>query len=234
MKSTFSIAAIAIIVGLNVAHAQNNLVITTQALVVIENAASSICYNISQGGGETKTTTIVNGAMDQVADLHVTGSGELDTENYRGVVRSELSATLRTSQDCKKSVFDSLVIRMIPTLQAETGLPISQGVHLRPRTNEQPSIDCNNTNEPVELLLCADADLALWDGRMGQIYRQRMQQQLNQQSQQALRQSQRDWIKARYVNCNVPKTGAWSTSDLAPAKPCILEMTKRRVADLTK
>src|SRR5262249_10151065 len=133
-----------------------------------------------------------------------------------------------------KSVFDILVIRMIPAITAETGLPISQSVHLKPRTVEQPSVgvDCQSTNEPVEELLCADADLAFWDGRMGQIYHQRLQQ-LSQSGQQTLRQSQRNWLKIRDATCNVPREGNWSATDLAPAKPCILQITKQRVDELT-
>src|SRR5262249_32886333 len=120
---------IATLIGLHPAKAQNDLGAKTQALVVIESAANSICYNVSQGG--EKTTTILNGTMHKVASLNITGSAQLRTEHYRGVLQTELADTLKSSQDCKKSVFDTLVIRMIPTITADTGLPISRSVYLK-------------------------------------------------------------------------------------------------------
>jgi uncharacterized protein YecT (DUF1311 family) len=217
------------LLGLDCASAQNDLGRQTQALVVIETAANSICYNVEQRGGETDT--ILNGAIDKVTDLNVKGSAQLSSDEYRGVLQGELSNTLKFTQDCKKAVFDTLVTKMLPTAFTDTGLPVSGIVHLRPRTGEKPSVDCNKPNEPIENLLCADADLAEWDGRMGQTY-QRKLSGLNPNGQAVLRQRQRDWLKIRDATCNVPKTGNWNAGDLAPAKPCILQMMKQRVAEL--
>jgi uncharacterized protein YecT (DUF1311 family) len=230
MNAVFLGGFAAAVIGVNVANAQASLVVVTQALVIIQNTADKICYDVKQGGESTKD--IVNSTVDNVASLHVSGSEQVQNEQYKGVIQEQLSQVLKISVDCKKSVFDMLVIRLIPTVTADTGLPVDRGVHLRPRTNEQPSISCSKTNEPVETLLCADADLALWDGHMGQIYQQRLQA-LGSNGQSSLRQSQRDWIKARAINCKVPKDGTWNANDLAPAKPCILQMTKQRVAELT-
>jgi uncharacterized protein YecT (DUF1311 family) len=212
---------------LNTANAQSDVASKTQALTVISNAVNSICYNVAQSGEQTNM--IVSGTMDRVASL--TGSGELRTEHYRGVVQTELVEVMKITQDCKKDVFSSLVVRMIPTITNDTGLPIDRGIYLRPRTTEQPSIDCGRTNEPLEDLICADADLAAWDGRMGQIYHEKMRVR-DADEQKVLQQSQRDWIKTRYANCNVPKAGSWGPMDLAPAKPCVLLMTKQRISVL--
>jgi uncharacterized protein YecT (DUF1311 family) len=230
MRCVHLVFALPPLVWLNVAHAQDSLVAQTQALVVIANAANSICYSVTQGG--EKTTAIVNSAIQEVASLKIQGSEELASESYKGVVQSELAATLKFTQECRKSVFDTLVVRMLPTLTSNTGLPVSRSVHLRPRTVELPSIDCNRTNEPVEDLLCADADLAEWDGRMGKLYRNKMAR-LSGDDQHLLRQRQRDWIKNRDSYCKVPKAGNWSPEEMAPEKPCILEMIKQRVAELT-
>lgn len=221
----------ALLVGLNSANAQDDLRAKTQALVVIQNAANSICYDVKQGGGQT--AAILNGTIDKVADLNIKGSEQLTTEQYHGVVQTDLATTLKFTQDCKKSVFDILVVRMLPMVTSDTGLSVSQSFYLRPRTVERPSIDCDSTNEPVENLLCADADLAEWDGRMGKLYHQKMKQ-LDASERKRLLQDQRNWIKIRAANCNVSKTGTWNPAELAPAKPCILQMTKRRVTELTK
>jgi hypothetical protein len=47
----------------------------------------------------------------------------------------------------------------------------STSANLRPRIHEQPSkgINCTSQREPIERLICADADLAEWDARMDAI-----------------------------------------------------------------
>jgi uncharacterized protein YecT (DUF1311 family) len=217
------------VIGLDCANAQNDLGLQTKALVAIEAAANSICYNVDQGGGQTNA--ILNGTIDIVNDLSIKGSGRLANQQYQGVLRDQLADTLKFTQDCRRNVFDTLVMRMLPKVLTDTGLSVSQSVHLVPRTGQKPSIDCNRTNEPIENLLCADADLAEWDGRMGQIY-QRKLRQLSSDDQRSLRQRQREWLSIRDVTCRVSKTGSWNAADLAPAKPCILQMMKQRVAEL--
>jgi uncharacterized protein YecT (DUF1311 family) len=217
------------LIGLGCANADNELGRQTEALVVIGTFVEKMCYTVDTGGGQTDT--VLNGAFDQVSALNVKGSGQLTREEYHGVIREQLANTLKFTEDCKIKLFDSLVDRMLPTVKIDTGLPVSQGVHLTARTGQKPSIDCNKPNEPIENLLCADADLAEWDGRMGQTYQRKMSG-LSSNGQAALRQRQRDWLKIRDATCNVPKTGNWNVGDLAPAKPCILQMMKQRVAEL--
>jgi uncharacterized protein YecT (DUF1311 family) len=217
------------VIELDCANAQNDLSLQTKALVAIEQAANSICYNVGQGGGQANT--ILNGTIDIVNDLNIKGSGQLANQQYQGVLREQLHDTLRFTQDCRRSVFDTLVARMLPKVLADTGLSVSQSVHLIPRTGQNPSVDCNRTNEPIENLLCADADLAEWDGRMGQIY-QRKLRQLSSDDQRSFRQRQREWLNIRDATCRVSKSGSWNAADLAPAKPCILQMMKQRVAEL--
>jgi uncharacterized protein YecT (DUF1311 family) len=125
-----------------------------------------------------------------------------------------------------------------PSEQQGTKAPIapepgSQIVYLRPRTVERPSagISCTAPQGPIEVLICADADLALEDARLDQTYRKKLDE-LGAQRREVLRQSQRDWLNLRNANCNVPKAGNWSAANLAPAKPCILQMTRQRVAEL--
>jgi uncharacterized protein YecT (DUF1311 family) len=217
------------LIGLDCANAQNELVLQTIALVKIADTANNICLNVGQGGGQTDT--VLSGAIDTVNNLNIKGSGQLTSQQYQGVLREQLADILKYTQDCKKSIFDTLVVKMLPKVLTDTGLPVSQSVHLIPRTGQEPSINCDRTNEPIENLLCADADLAEWDGLMGQIY-QRTLKQLSPDDQRSLRQRQREWLKIRDATCRVSKTGSWNAADLAPAKPCILQMMKQRVAEL--
>jgi uncharacterized protein YecT (DUF1311 family) len=235
MRLLVSSLATAILIGTAPAKAQNDLAAKTQALVVIETAVNSICYNVDQSG--EKTRTILSGTLNKVASLNIPGTAQIQSDSWRGVLQNELFDALKYTQECKQRVFEVLVVRMLPTIPTDTGLSVKQSILLRPRTTEQPSqgVDCNRPNEPVENLLCADADVALWDGRMGQVYRQRMQQLGGWQSQQGqvLRQKQIAWLKVRDSTCRVPRSGNWSAKDLAPAKPCILQMTKERFTELT-
>jgi uncharacterized protein YecT (DUF1311 family) len=229
------------LVGVSPTYAQDDLTNQARALVVIAETANSICYSVSQGGRQNATslsgesTAKLNDASAKVADLNVKGSAQITSTDYQGLFQGELASALNNSQNCKKSVFDVLVVKLLPTVTSQTGLPGTQGIHLTPRTVEQPSpgVDCRNTNEPIEDLLCADADLAKADGRMGRLYQQRMQQ-LSAADKTSLRQQQRNWIRLRDATCNIPISGSLSVAELAPTKPCILKLTQQRTNDLVQ
>jgi uncharacterized protein YecT (DUF1311 family) len=110
--------------------------------------------------------------------------------------------------------------------KSETPMPSS---FLIPRTTQQPSVDCAKPNEPIEFLICADAELAEWDGRMTQIYKVKLNDGRNQE---AFRRQQRTWLESRDTRCDVPKRGSWSIAQLAPKKACILQMMKERTSTL--
>jgi uncharacterized protein YecT (DUF1311 family) len=79
-------------------------------------------------------------------------------------------------------------------------------------------------------LICGDADVAEWDGRMGVTYRQLMQR-LSSDNQIAVRQQQREWIKQRDAVCRLPVRGS-SMDEIAATKPCVLQMIRQRLAQL--
>src|SRR5262245_47887481 len=108
----------------------------------------------------------------------------------------------------------------------------STSANLRPRIHEQPSkgINCTSQKEPIERLICADADLAEWDARMDAIYTRRLNDGRNKER---FRQEQSNWIALRDTQCKIPKAGNSSAAELAPAKPCVLRMMQDRVAELT-
>jgi uncharacterized protein YecT (DUF1311 family) len=114
--------------------------------------------------------------------------------------------------------------------QANLAPPPPSQDSLTPRTYQQPSrgVDCARPNEPIELLICADAELAESDGQMGSAYARKLPAAGN-----ALRQQQRDWIARRDAQCRVPKNGNWSVAELAPLKACILRMTRQRLNELS-
>jgi len=205
----------------------------TQALGVIAETANAICYTIRPEGrivqgtlsGEVKTK--LTNAVSTLNDLKI----ERSTVEYEGVVQEALASTLQDSQMCKRSIFDRLVVIMVPTVQ-NTDLPITKSVHLNPRRAEnEPSISCSRITEPLEKLLCADDDLAKWDGRMGQLYWGRMRQ-LSASGQQRLKQQQLNWISRRNVTCRYNPLESYTLAELAPAKPCILQMTMQRAKEL--
>jgi uncharacterized protein YecT (DUF1311 family) len=208
-----------------------------EALGVIQETANSICYTVRQDGqvvhgaisGATRAT--LDDAISRIKSLNISGIAQLTEQDYQGVQQDALPNALDSSQTCKRAIFDKLVVIMVPGV-ADTGLPVSRSVHLNPRRPEhKPSIDCSNTNEPLEELLCADDDLAQWDGRMGQLYWTRMRQ-LPLDSRRVLKQQQLSWIQSRNVTCNYSPLETYSLDELAPAKPCILQMTRRRAEEL--
>jgi uncharacterized caspase-like protein len=111
--------------------------------------------------------------------------------------------------------------------QIEARLPPSNT--LIPRTNQQASFNCSKPSEPLEQLICADAELAEWDGRMGSVYFRKRDDGRNRVQ---YIQQQRDWIARRDAQCQVPKSGDWSIASLTPLKPCILEAIKQRYNEL--
>jgi len=209
-----------------------------EALGVILEAANSICYTLKQEGQIVEgnvsgaTRAKLDDAVSRIKSLDLSGTGQLTERDYQGVQQDALPNALESSQACKRAIFDRLVVVMVPRV-ADTGLPISQSVHLNPRLpGHKPSIDCSNTNEPLEDLLCADDDLAQWDGRMGQLYWAQMRQ-LSPDGRRSLKQQQLGWIRSRNVTCNYTPLESYSLDQLSPAKPCILQMTRRRVEELT-
>ena len=108
----------------------------------------------------------------------------------------------------------------------------ASSVPLIPRTTQQPSpgVDCVKPTEPMEFLICADAELAEWDGRMGRLY---LAKRNDGRDKTAFFQQQIDWLKRRNAQCGIPRSGNLTIAGLAPAKRCVLEMTKQRFDELS-
>jgi hypothetical protein len=63
----------------------------------------------------------------------------------------------------------------------------------RPRGRERPSFNCANGQEPIEHLICADADLAYWDGEMGRLYHGQIDQLKTPEAKRDLIKQQNEW-----------------------------------------
>ncbi len=77
--------------------------------------------------------------------------------------------------------------------------------NLIPRTTERPSFDCDKARAPIEVLICADADLAKWDARLGHAYNNRARQ-LGTSERKALLQERRQWAVFRRTEFQIPST----------------------------
>jgi S1-C subfamily serine protease len=87
----------------------------------------------------------------------------------------------------------------------------------------QPSFNCAKAATQIEHLICSDPELAQWDGRMGDAYKQTYVKRAGD-NRRALIDDQRQWVALRNAQCNQP--------DLAGTKSCILELTKSRTSVL--
>lgn len=109
------------------------------ALRIIRETADSICYSVEQRGSENdkeldaKVQAKISGVLARIAELDVSGSGKLQTENYQGVSRNQLLPALIHSTNCKNDVFHSLVERMVPSLAK--AVPVAPGL---PTTTQLP------------------------------------------------------------------------------------------------
>jgi uncharacterized protein YecT (DUF1311 family) len=102
----------------------------------------------------------------------------------------------------------------------------------RPRGRERPSFNCANAQEPIEHLICADADLAYWDGEMGRLYHEQFDQQKTPEAKRDLNKQQNEWQRRRDNQCDIPDAGDFPPAKLCGKKECILSQIKARVGEL--
>jgi uncharacterized protein YecT (DUF1311 family) len=110
--------------------------------------------------------------------------------------------------------------------------PEARNLNKPARTSDfsaKASFDCSGVDEPIGQLICSDADLAEWDGKLAIAYRQRLERA---EDRRRARQQQRDWLAERYVRCRIPRRGVLPADRVEFARRCVLEMTRRRVSEL--
>jgi hypothetical protein len=102
-------------------------------------------------------------------------------------------------------------------------------------TRERSILCETSVTEPqgAPLLVSADADLAFWQKLVSEIYQHRWKQ-LDTNGQKILRQGQLDWLlRDMRVHSNAAFQASVSGTEMARAKSCVLQSTKKRVAVLS-
>jgi hypothetical protein len=101
-------------------------------LDMITETADKIC-GIVHAQGETKSVAIkgavhaeLQGLAAHLANLGVSGAGDILSNSYQGVLQEQLSATLKDEAACKSKVFDALQIKLLPG--QPSGVPSEQGI----------------------------------------------------------------------------------------------------------
>jgi uncharacterized protein len=90
----------------------------------------------------------------------------------------------------------------------------------------RPSFDCNAANAPVELLICANGELADLDRALADSYRAALASRTGE-AQQMLRETQRSWADTRAANC-----GVGDPSAEGDAAGCLIALYRARIAEL--
>jgi uncharacterized protein YecT (DUF1311 family) len=101
------------------------------------------------------------------------------------------------------------------------------------RTNEDPRMDCGKARVPIEQMICADGDMARFNGDLQRAYDSR-RATLPPSGRDRLKQEERDWIDQRNSSCNAPPSGTWSETDLRKLKNCFIEKTQARTNELQR
>jgi hypothetical protein len=90
-----------------------------KALAAITDAADRICASVPIEGsgtnvqltGEAKAK--LDGVVKKIADLGIEGAGKYESEEYKGLLRQDLAAGLKSNSDCKLTVLKVLQEKMI-------------------------------------------------------------------------------------------------------------------------
>lgn len=92
----------------------------------------------------------------------------------------------------------------------------------------QPSFDCAAATQPLEALICADAELAALDAEMAEAYRRRLAAS-DSAAEETLRLEQRAWSGNRVAACGVDGS---ETLDVEDAISCLTALYRARIEQL--
>jgi uncharacterized protein YecT (DUF1311 family) len=112
--------------------------------------------------------------------------------------------------------------------QSESSRPV-----LSPRGSENPSFDCSRGKTLAARLICADGELARFDGERGVGF-QRRKAQIPASDQTRLVEEQLAWIRDGNARCELVGKNTATTEVLASWKPCMLSVIQERVAYLAQ
>jgi len=121
----------------SLASAQGDLQAQKAALLVITETADKICNQSPPlvGSGETielsgNAKAALNGAISRVVDLGVAGAGKYASDQYIGVLRSDLAKTIEGNTNCRLAVFNALNANLLgkaATSPSGTSIPSVPG-----------------------------------------------------------------------------------------------------------
>jgi hypothetical protein len=92
---------------------------TADILGAIGEAADRICVPVAQSGHTTQTTAHgdvkagLSWLAKKLADVGITGTAEIASTEYEGVLQDQLAAALGDIRQCKLKVFDSLQKKLL-------------------------------------------------------------------------------------------------------------------------
>jgi uncharacterized protein YecT (DUF1311 family) len=101
------------------------------------------------------------------------------------------------------------------------------------RTNEDAGLNCGKADlEPIEQMVCADADMARANADLQKLYFQKRRQLSSADARKDLYDQEMNWIDQRNADCGVPRSGTWSEMELRKLKTCFIDHTRARVNEL--
>jgi uncharacterized protein YecT (DUF1311 family) len=101
------------------------------------------------------------------------------------------------------------------------------------RTNEDAGLNCGKADlEPIEQMVCADADMARANADLQKLYFQKRRQLSSADARKDLYDQEMNWIDQRNADCGVPRSGTWSEMELRKLKSCFIDHTRARVNEL--
>jgi len=123
MRRRVSIATLSLVLLSGAGFPENaraqSLEAQTKALDLITTTADRIC-NIVRLAGTSQSLKVtgdvkaqLSGLIKQLADIGITGAADFSTDQYEGVLRADLAATVERNAECKFKIFDKLQEKMI-------------------------------------------------------------------------------------------------------------------------
>jgi Domain of unknown function (DUF4189) len=98
---------------------QENIDSQERALALITKTADKIC-NIVSSSGEAQSSTVrgnvkaqLSGLASKLADVGISGTGTITSDQYQNVLRKDLAATLHHNVECKRKVFETLQSKLL-------------------------------------------------------------------------------------------------------------------------
>jgi hypothetical protein len=123
MRRGASIATVSLVLLSGAAFAEKacaqSLEAQAKALDLITTTADRIC-NIVRLAGNSQSLKVtgdvkaqLSGLIKQLADIGISGAADFTTDQYEGVLRADLAASVERNAECKFKIFDKLQEKMI-------------------------------------------------------------------------------------------------------------------------